>query len=260
MIYNFFNPYGGLNAMSDNYVTGDNIYLRELQNFFFQTLGMMSITHYGAIGDGRRDNYGPIQVAIDDAKRRGLSYIYVPFGRYIYTGEIYNNEGITFIGNPHAHIVNIRTGEEIPIEQFGVMERHLSAITGRFAQDYELRSDDEEQIPIEDASWTRGLDFVLEDGAITITKTANVKINMNLRVAVTTNSSDEWTVILYKNDDTYAFATVLSLPLPESGTAYRQVVVTPFYLYLKQGDKISLKVKNKQGETVTSGYITIEEV
>lgn len=105
--------------ISDNYVTGDNIYLRELQNFFFEVLGMMSVTHYGAIGDGRTDCYGPLQVAIDDAKRRKLSYIYVPMGRYIYTGELINMDGITFIGNPHAKIINIRTCEEIPIKQFG---------------------------------------------------------------------------------------------------------------------------------------------
>ena len=108
--------------ISDNYVTGDNIYLRELQNFFFETLGMMSITHYGAIGDGRTDNYGPIQVAIDDAHRRGLSFLYVPYGRFIYAGELIHLEDITFVGNPKAHIVNIRTGEEIKIYQFGWMD------------------------------------------------------------------------------------------------------------------------------------------
>lgn len=106
-------------VISDNYVTGDNIYLRELQNFFFEVLGMMSITHYGAIGDGRRDNYGPLQVAIDDAHRRGVSFLYVPYGRFIYTGELINIGDIIFIGNPHAHIVNIRTGQEIEIKQFG---------------------------------------------------------------------------------------------------------------------------------------------
>lgn len=105
--------------ISDNYVTGDNIFLRELQNFFFEVLGMMSITHYGAVGDGRVDNYGPLQVAIDDAKRRGLSFLYVPYGRFIYTGELQHIDGIIFMGNPHAHIVNIRTGEEIKIYQFG---------------------------------------------------------------------------------------------------------------------------------------------
>lgn len=106
--------------LGDNFVTGDNVYLRELQNFFFEVLGMMSITHYGAIGDGRTDNYGPLQVAIDDAHRRGLSYIYVPYGRFIYTGRLINLDGITFVGNPHSIIVNIRTGEEIEILQFGV--------------------------------------------------------------------------------------------------------------------------------------------
>lgn len=106
--------------ISDNYVTGDNIYLRELQNFFFEVLGMMSITHYGAIGDGRRDNYGPLQVAIDDANRRGLSFLYVPYGKFIYTGELQNIGNIVFMGNPHAKIVNIRTAQEIPILQFGL--------------------------------------------------------------------------------------------------------------------------------------------
>ena len=105
--------------ISDNYVVGDNAYLKELHNFFFEVLGMMSITHYGAIGDGRMDNYGPLQVAIDDAKRRGLNYLYVPYGRFIYTGQLDNIEGLKFVGNPHSHIVNIRTGEEIEILQFG---------------------------------------------------------------------------------------------------------------------------------------------
>lgn len=105
--------------LGDNYVTGDNIYLRELQNFFFEVLGMMSITHYGAIGDGRTDNYGPLQVAIDDANRRGINYLYVPYGKFIYTGELINIGEIKFVGNPHSKIVNIRTGEEITIHQFG---------------------------------------------------------------------------------------------------------------------------------------------
>ena len=105
---------------SDNYVTGDNIYLRELQSFFFDVCGMMSITHYGCIGDGRKDNYGNLQAAIDDARRRGISFLYVPYGKFIYTGELINMEGIIFIGNPHAKIVNIRTGDEIEIKQFGL--------------------------------------------------------------------------------------------------------------------------------------------
>lgn len=105
--------------ISDNYVTGDNVFLRELQNFFFEVLGMMSVTHYGAIGDGRTDNYAALQVAIDDANRRGLSYIYVPYGRYRYRGELINRENITFIGNPRAKIFNDRTGEEIEVKQFG---------------------------------------------------------------------------------------------------------------------------------------------
>ncbi len=128
--------------ISDNYVTGDNIFLRELQSFFFDVLGMMSITHYGAIGDGRTDNYGPLQVAIDDAHRRGLSYIYVPYGRFIYTGELINTDGVTFIGNPHSHIVNVRTGEETEILQFGVQEKLAprNIVTAYLDENYTMTS------------------------------------------------------------------------------------------------------------------------
>lgn len=118
--------------ISDNFVTGDHIYLRELQNFFFEVLGMMSITHYGAIGDGRFDNYGALQVAIDDANRRKLSYIYVPYGRYRYRGQLINIGDIKFVGNPHAKIFNDRTGEEIEILQFGVC-------TGRREEEVNVR-------------------------------------------------------------------------------------------------------------------------
>ena len=105
--------------ISDNFVVGDNVYLSELQNFFFTALGMMSITHYGCCGDGKVDNYGPLQVAIDDTNKRHLKFLYVPYGRYRFRGELLHREGITFIGNSQAKIFNDKTGEEIPVEQFG---------------------------------------------------------------------------------------------------------------------------------------------
>ena len=98
------------------------ITLRELQSFFFETLGMIPITYYGARGDNRTDNYGNLQVAIDDANKRGLRYLYVPYGKYLYRGELINRKGLIFCGNPKAEIVNARTGECIPIHQFGVCE------------------------------------------------------------------------------------------------------------------------------------------
>jgi len=106
--------------ISDNFVTGDNVYLNELRNFFFEVLGMMSITHYGAVGNGKVDNYAYLQVAIEDAHRRGLQYLYVPYGIYRYRGNLQHLEGITFMGNPRAKIFNDKTGEEIPIIQFGL--------------------------------------------------------------------------------------------------------------------------------------------
>lgn len=139
-------------VISDNYVTGDNIYLRELQNFFFEVLGMMSVTHYGAIGDGRTDCYGPLQVAIDDAKRRNLDHIYVPMGRYIYTGELINREGITFIGNPHAVIVNIRTCERIPVKQFGWCDCDEGMVSEFVKGNYTSLVIDGEYINLDDVS------------------------------------------------------------------------------------------------------------
>lgn len=106
--------------ISDNFVVGDNVYLNELRNFFFEVLGMMSVTHYGAIGDGRTDNYAPLQVAIDDAIRRHLIYIYVPWGRYRYRGHLENTDKVMFMGNSQARIYNDKTGEEIEVHQFGI--------------------------------------------------------------------------------------------------------------------------------------------
>jgi hypothetical protein len=115
----------GMKRMYPN-VYGDNVYLSELRNFFFRVLGMMDVTFYGAIGDGRTDNYANLQVAIDDANRRGLHYIYVPFGRYCFSGELINMEHIRFVGNPQAQIINLRTHEKIKVYQFGVCPACLS--------------------------------------------------------------------------------------------------------------------------------------
>lgn len=105
-----------------NEIFRENITLRELQSFFFETLGMLPITYYGARGDNRTDNYANLQVAIDDANKRGLRYLYVPYGKYLYRGNLINRENIIFTGNPKAEIVNPKTGECIPIHQFGVCE------------------------------------------------------------------------------------------------------------------------------------------
>ena len=105
-----------------NEIFKSNITLRELHSFFFETLGMLPITYYGARGDNRTDNYANLQVAIDDANKRGLRYLYVPYGKYLYRGNLINRENIIFTGNPKAEIVNAKTGECIPIHQFGVCE------------------------------------------------------------------------------------------------------------------------------------------
>lgn len=118
-----------------NDIHGDQVYLREMQNFFFEVLGMMPITHYGAVGDGRTDNYANIQVAIDDANRRGLNYIYVPYGRYLYRGELINNTNVTFIGNPKAEIINESTGAKTPIRQFGETVKPMRIIDNKDAKE-----------------------------------------------------------------------------------------------------------------------------
>lgn len=160
--------------ISDNYVVGDNAYLKELQNFFFEVLGMMSITHYGCVGDGRVDNYGPLQVAIDDAHRRGLSFLYVPYGRFIYTGQLNNLDGLTFMGNPHAKILNIRTGVEIPIQQFGwqsEVDLDNYYTKGYINANYYTKTEDDQNLLVKQDRLTAGSGIDITDGVISSTIT-----------------------------------------------------------------------------------------
>jgi hypothetical protein len=79
---------------------------------------MLPLTYFGAVGDNMTDNYGNIQVAIDESIKRGLRYIFVPNGTYYYSGNLLNVEQVIFIGNSkYATIYNDE--KEIKIYQIG---------------------------------------------------------------------------------------------------------------------------------------------
>lgn len=118
--------------------------LREMQTFFFDVLGIMPIGYYGARGDNRTDNYANIQIAIDDAIRRGKKYIYVPIGTYLYWGELNNVDKVKFVGHPDAKIKNVRTGEVIKVIQFGICDKDCIKVEdGETDWDFDIGQDED---------------------------------------------------------------------------------------------------------------------
>lgn len=80
--------------------------------------GMLPLTYFGAMGDNKTDNYANIQVAINESIKKGLKYIFVPEGTYLYTGELLDLDKVTFVGN--ADYAKIYDGvKEITIYQIG---------------------------------------------------------------------------------------------------------------------------------------------
>lgn len=275
--------------ISDNTVHGDNIYLRELQNFFFQVLGMMSITHYGAIGDGRTDNYGPLQVAIDDAHRRGLSFLYVPYGRYIYTGELINIGDIVFIGNPHAHIVNIRTGVEIEIKQFGWYKVDVgdnyytkaetnaliadfcasNAITCRASNDVELTSSTGVTIPLTQYSKV-GDGITLSDDKIVIgSGISYVRVSGKVTFQTISETAGQRSGNIWKNTGVFAKGAFYCQDNGGSVDYFTKEATIPSIIVpVTEGDTIYLSAQGTNGDKVDSKintdtiltYITVEAV
>ena len=95
-----------------------NLTIRKYGTAFLEAFGMLPLTYFGAVGDNMTDNYGNIQVAIDESIKRGLRYIFVPNGTYYYSGNLLNVEQVIFIGN--AKYVKIYNEEkEIKIYQIG---------------------------------------------------------------------------------------------------------------------------------------------
>ena len=95
-----------------------NLTIRKYGTAFLEAFGMLPLTYFGAVGDNMTDNYGNIQVAIDESIKRGLRYIFVPNGTYYYSGNLLNVEQVIFIGNAkYATIYNDE--KEIKIYQIG---------------------------------------------------------------------------------------------------------------------------------------------
>ncbi len=96
---------------------------RRYATAFFEAFGMLPLTYFGAVGDNVTDNYANIQVAINESIKRGLYYIFVPQGKFYYTGVLLNVDNITFLGNKEFAKIYNEKGEEIEIEQFGLSAR-----------------------------------------------------------------------------------------------------------------------------------------
>lgn len=98
---------------NDRYIT-----IRKYGTAFLEAFGMLPLTYFGAVGDNMTDNYANIQVAINESIKRELKYIFVPEGKYYYTGTLLDDDKIMFIGNSdYAKIYNGET--EIKIYQMG---------------------------------------------------------------------------------------------------------------------------------------------
>lgn len=75
------------------------ISLRQLQDMFFYTFGIVPLDNYNVIGDGITDNRLQIQQAIYDAIAAGAKYIFVSKGEYYYSGTLQRTDEVKFIGN-----------------------------------------------------------------------------------------------------------------------------------------------------------------
>lgn len=87
--------------------------MKELQDMFFYTFGIIPLQNYGVVGDGTTDNRLNIQQAIYDAIEIGSKYIFVPKGEYYYSNTLFRANEVIFVGNN----VNAKI-EGIEIRQF----------------------------------------------------------------------------------------------------------------------------------------------
>ena len=122
--------------MIENILQG--ITLRRYDTAFIEAWGMIPITYFGAVGDNRTDNYGNLQVAIDEAIKRKMRYLYVPKGTYLYSGNLLHLDQVIFMGNGTSRIYK-KQGElmiDIPIHQLGVEMPFMNG-TVNLTEDYD---------------------------------------------------------------------------------------------------------------------------
>lgn len=75
------------------------INMKELQDLFFYTFGIVPLQNYGVVGDGLTDNRLNIQQAIYDAIESEAKYIFVPKGEFYYSNTLFRVDEVVFIGN-----------------------------------------------------------------------------------------------------------------------------------------------------------------
>ena len=100
------------------------ISMRELQDMFFYTFGIVPLQNYGVVGDGITDNRLNIQQAIYDAIKIGAKYIFVPKGEYYYSNTLFRTDEVIFVGNS----VDTKI-KEIEIRQFPDLWNEAQATT-----------------------------------------------------------------------------------------------------------------------------------
>ena len=86
----------------------NEIKMQELKDMFFYTFGIVPLQNYNVVGDGMTDNRLGIQQAIYDAIEVGAKYIFVPKGKYYYSGNLFKTDEVIFVGNnTDTEIANI---------------------------------------------------------------------------------------------------------------------------------------------------------
>ena len=98
--------------------------LRKHGSAFLDAFGFFPLDYFGAVGDNSTDNYANIQVAIDESKKRGYRYLFVPNGTYYYQGNLIGKDDIMFVGDA-AHAKVYDGTNEIPIYQIGTQVPYI---------------------------------------------------------------------------------------------------------------------------------------
>jgi polygalacturonase len=131
--------------------------------------GFISITDFGAKGDGVTDSRAAIQKAFDHAKAKGLD-VFIPEGTFIHSGTL-TADGIRVFGAGDNSILKASTyGQEaLYLKGTGVAlsDLHLIGVGGK-----RLQADPSQKVVVQGAQ-----DFTIERVHIEKTSTGGIKVN-----------------------------------------------------------------------------------
>jgi Ca2+-binding RTX toxin-like protein len=131
--------------------------------------GFISITEFGAKGDGATDSRAAIQKAFDHAKANGLD-VFIPAGTFLHSGTL-TADGIRVFGAGDTSILKASTyGQEaLYLKGTGVAlsDLHLIGVGGK-----RLSADPSQKVVVEGAQ-----DFTIERVHIEGTSTGGIKVN-----------------------------------------------------------------------------------